>query len=75
MVKKCANPSCDRAFRYFRGGKLFLVERRQPVETTGAANQSARRGEYFWLCEVCASALTVTLGANGCPDLKLRHAS
>jgi len=26
MVKKCANSSCETVFRYFRGGKIFVVE-------------------------------------------------
>lgn len=74
MTTKCANPACNTSFRYFRGGRLFLVEPRQQTEDDGNETKS-RRSEYFWLCESCAAGLTVTLGRNGYPHLQLRHAA
>ena len=71
MVSKCANPACKTAFRYFRGGKLFLVDS-QPMHAADHKSSNARRSEYFWLCEQCASALTVTLANNGYPHVQER---
>ena len=39
MIAKCANPDCNVAFRYLRGGKLFLLDipaGRGAKETTAA---------------------------------------
>lgn len=73
MVSKCANPSCETAFRYFRGGKLFLIDR-QSASSSDAKGTTGSRREYFWLCEACASALTVTVSRNGYPDVHVRDA-
>jgi hypothetical protein len=68
MVAKCANPSCSRPFRYFRGGRLFLIE-----GTLGNHVQESdfrkdpQRLEYFWLCEQCAPTMTITFDRSGNP--------
>jgi len=66
MITKCANPSCDRSFRYLRGGKLFLVEP-QPVRPRqeAAFQESFQRSEYFWLCEHCARTMSIALDSSG----------
>jgi len=71
MVSKCANPSCESSFRYFRGGKLFLVD--QHVSTSlherGFGEQEHEK-EYFWLCGACASGMTLTTDKRGRPRLE-----
>jgi hypothetical protein len=72
MVSKCANRSCESSFRYFRGGKLFLVEPR--ASSSGAVEsefrEPRRQSEYFWLCEACAPAMTVTADRQGHPIIE-----
>ena len=72
MVSKCANQSCGSSFRYFRGGKLFLVE---PPSSSSAAielefQEPRRQSEYFWLCKACALAMTVTVDRQGHPTIE-----
>jgi hypothetical protein len=63
VLHKCANPACLNAFRKLSQGKLFLVET-PPFETPD--NPVRRRGlsnhriEYYWLCDQCAFALTLS---------------
>jgi len=48
MLHKCATNGCDRKFKYFGEGLLFVVPRRKkPNATNGDV-------EFFWLCEDCA---------------------
>jgi hypothetical protein len=66
MVSKCANPGCASIFLYLHSGKLFRVE----IESPGPKNATSssdfvpkkppRRVEFFWLCEECASKMTLT---------------
>jgi hypothetical protein len=74
MITKCANPSCENSFHYFRGGNLFLVEPRKlrRVHDTDFHDDS-RRSEYFWLCEKCAPAMTIHLDQDGHSSVKLRN--
>jgi hypothetical protein len=66
MVTKCANPSCDRSFRYLRGGTLFIHEPKSVRPLRDAEFQeSFQRCEYSWLCEQCARTMSVTLDRNG----------
>lgn len=63
MLQKCANPSCANPFRKLSEGKLFLVE----TGSDELSNASLRRWdgpmphriEHFWLCNQCASVLTL----------------
>ena len=57
MLSKCANPPCPASFRYFRQGKLFRVE----IEQSGMVQpaKAPGRSEFFWLCDDCASHLTL----------------
>ena len=63
MLHKCANPACLNPFRKLSQGKLFLVET-PPSE--GSTTPAGRRGlsnhriEYYWLCDQCAFALTLS---------------
>ncbi len=60
MVKKCVNESCAEPFKYFRGGRLFMV---------GGPHATREGGEWFWLCPRCAEMFTVQLDAEGHPVL------
>ncbi len=57
MLSKCANPPCPASFRYFRQGKPFRVE----IEPSGMVQpaKAPGRSEFFWLCDDCASHLTL----------------
>jgi hypothetical protein len=64
VLHKCANPSCLSPFRRLSQGKLFLVET-EPLEGS-KARRAPWRGrlshhiEYYWLCDQCAFALTLS---------------
>lgn len=64
MLHKCANPDCVRPFRRLAEGKLFLIEIAGacPSGRTAARwdGQTLHRVEHFWLCEQCASVLTLS---------------
>jgi hypothetical protein len=64
VLHKCANPACPNPFRKLNQGKLFLVDT-QPLEVSEARRarwrgQSTHRVEYYWLCDQCAFALTLS---------------
>jgi hypothetical protein len=64
MLNKCANPGCDRRFRKLEDGKLFLVEvdvAEASLSARGAgAGRISRHLEHYWLCDPCASVLTLS---------------
>jgi len=67
MLSKCSNPRCSAQFSYLHQGKLF---RRDSLEATGGnvptsrddreMDMPARHIEFFWLCDDCATAMTLT---------------
>jgi hypothetical protein len=59
VLHKCANPNCPSVFRRLSQGKLFLVETDSPTPLP-RRERSARRFERYWLCDRCASVLTLT---------------
>lgn len=65
MVSKCANPDCLASFRYFNQGKLFRIEtstgreRRRAMGQDGEPGKPIRRLEFFWLCQDCATKMTL----------------
>ena len=65
MVSKCANPNCAASFRYFHIGKLFRMEtssgleRRRSMGQDEVLSRPLRRIEFYWLCEKCASKMTL----------------
>ncbi|HVO82405.1 MAG TPA: hypothetical protein VMT28_16870 [Terriglobales bacterium] len=64
MVSKCANPVCSSPFLYLHEGKLFRFEHSGGANGAGfgfepEAKKQARRVEFFWLCDHCASNMTV----------------
>jgi len=65
MVSKCANPNCAASFLYFHEGKLFRVDtssgsdRRRTLGQNEFTDRPLRRVEFYWLCESCASKMTL----------------
>jgi len=63
MLHKCANSACSCLFRSLHNGKLFLLE--TDAEPASGTALSLRRGrldrrtERYWLCDSCASLLTL----------------
>ena len=66
MLHKCANPNCIVRFRFLGQGKLFQIESEYleapsaVQERTAQRSRSSRRIERYWLCDECASTLTLT---------------
>jgi hypothetical protein len=66
MLYKCANPACTSLFRRLSLGKLFLLETDNgealtiPIASRSRRERSLRRIERYWLCDDCASLLTLT---------------
>ncbi len=64
MVSKCANPECAAPFRYFHVGKLYRLETEAGVDRRRSLGndeekKNLRRIEFYWLCENCASRMTL----------------
>jgi hypothetical protein len=65
VVSKCANPECAAPFRYFHVGKLYRLEteagvdRRRSLGNDEEMEKHLRRIEFYWLCENCASRMTL----------------
>ena len=57
MLNKCSNPSCRASFHTLGEGRLFRVEP-DPILRTS----QPKRVEYYWLCNHCASTMTLRLG-------------
>ncbi len=67
MLSKCTNPGCAAKFAYLHQGKLFRWDTASVVSepSTGFGKDSEtpappRRIEFFWLCDECAAAMTLT---------------
>ncbi len=67
MLSKCANPSCSAPFRYLHEGRLFRVARRSNGQSRGDGfdNRAPQQLEYYWLCDSCASQMTITRAEDG----------
>jgi hypothetical protein len=65
VIKKCANPNCNREFRYSREGHLFPYEIKDPEEPCHdvpaviCEKKPGRTTVYFWLCEQCCDQFTL----------------
>ena len=68
MLHKCANPACASVFRRLSHGKLFLLETDAGAipgsSLSGPRERFARRVERYWLCDGCASLLTLAFEAG-----------
>ncbi len=84
MLSKCANPSCSASFRYLHEGRLFRIARSANGHNgNGHADvgepKPPQHLEYFWLCDSCASQMTMARNHEGdvrvVPLFALRAAS
>ncbi len=57
MIDHCANPECKEPLHYLRDGRIFVFE--VPGARIGADGKRVRRTEHYWLCEKCASSMTL----------------
>ena len=64
MVATCADPACNVPFRYFRSGKIFMLEAHD-VDPRSRTDLPRRRIEYFWLCGECAPAMHLMRTTDG----------
>jgi hypothetical protein len=66
MLSKCTNPGCSAQFSYLHQGKLFRWDTAGTIgngPTFGddpEVQKPARRIEFFWLCDDCSAAMTLT---------------
>lgn len=65
MLSKCANPDCAASFHYLGEGKLYEI-RNEPITRPQlvAPKKAAGRAERFWLCNDCASIMTLAVDAS-----------
>ena len=61
MTAKCANPSCNQPFHYFRTGKIYLID----APAAKSSFNLRRPPEYFWLCGECCQIMRVALDQSG----------
>ena len=65
MISKCANPKCNLVFRYLHEGRLFQFDMKPSDEPSAGrlsvskTDTTSRKLEYFWLCDACASRMTL----------------
>jgi hypothetical protein len=52
MISECFNPSCHRALKYLRDGRVVRIIRDEPGDI---------RVEHFWLCGSCHQQMTSAL--------------
>jgi hypothetical protein len=64
MIATCANPARNVHFRYFRSGKIFMLEA-SDVDPRWRTDPPKRRIEYFWLCGECAPAMHLMRTTDG----------
>jgi hypothetical protein len=64
MIATCANPACSVPFRYFRSGKIFMLDPND-VGPRSRTDLPKRRIEYFWLCGECAPAMLLMRTTDG----------
>ncbi len=73
MVSKCLNSYCSTIFKYFGRGRLFRIDFTEAGKRSAVANKkiiaSVRSKvnpiEHFWLCEKCATNMTIALSDDG----------
>ena len=74
MLSKCLNSHCSATFQYFGQGRLFRIDFSEPGRKSALAGKAisitAGRSntypiEHFWLCESCATCMTVELNEEG----------
>jgi len=66
MLSKCANPDCAERFHSLRRGRLFVMDTAAKARggATLPARRSAKKLEYFWLCDNCCRFRRVVADVN-----------
>jgi hypothetical protein len=64
MIATCANPFCNVPFRYFRSGKIFVLDGNE-VDPRSRTDCPKRRIEYFWLCGECGPTMRLMRTTDG----------
>jgi len=65
MITACANPGCNRPFRYLRGGRLYRFDLRSPQFRRAGASNAISEGAhdrttlFFWLCKQCSASFSL----------------
>ena len=57
IERNCANPLCSQVLEDFGRGKLFVFE--APLDDVGETGEQCHAAKYFWLCQDCASVMTL----------------
>jgi hypothetical protein len=69
MLHKCANSTCLNLFRRLHEGKLFQVETEYLPAVRAVAswqrNPPVRKVERYWLCDRCATQMTLSFEKGG----------
>jgi len=67
MLSKCLNSHCSATFQYLGEGRLFRIDYTEAgkkramagMQVVPSQRSKAKAMEHFWLCERCASKLTI----------------
>lgn len=73
MLSKCLNPHCSANFQYLGQGRLFRVDFAEAGRKSALAGREIVTSirsrtcpiEHFWLCESCATTMTIHLSDAG----------
>jgi hypothetical protein len=73
MLSKCLNSRCSATFKYLGSGRLFRISFTEESRRFAMAGKKlvasirskAQPIEHFWLCERCATAMTIELSDAG----------
>jgi hypothetical protein len=75
MLHKCANLTCSNVFRRLNEGKLFQVETEYLPAFRAVAslrrNHPVRKVERYWLCDQCATQMTLSFEKGGVVTIPL----
>lgn len=65
MIEKCANPLCGEPFKYFRGGRIYVIDHSDLIGHK-CSPDAGGKAEHFWLCPACCrqntSAISISNG-------------
>jgi hypothetical protein len=73
MLSKCLNSRCSATFQYLGRGRLFRIDfadvgrkcAHSGKQLVASIRSKACPIEHFWLCENCATTMTVALSDGG----------
>jgi hypothetical protein len=73
MLSKCLNPHCSATFHHMGQGRLFRIDFAEAGRKSALAGKEIVTSirskrcpiEHFWLCEQCATTMTIALSDAG----------